>query len=120
TLGLLGYDNTPGKDVGNQRLFDRLGGVNASTQSDGFPGYGGVFTEQFLGFSKHPGPSVARLPVDASLFDRGFDPRRAETGTPITAAEARTGVNTLDGGGLCPADPGDRQAVIACGVFVLG
>ena len=23
-LGLLGYDNTPGKDVGNQRLFDRI------------------------------------------------------------------------------------------------
>ena len=52
-LGLLGYDNTPGKDVGNSRLYDRIGGVNAATQGDGFPGYGGVFSDNFLGFSAH-------------------------------------------------------------------
>ena len=119
-LGLLSYDNTPGKDVGNERLFDRLGGVNAATQSDGFPGYGGVFTEQFLGFSTHPAPSVARLPVDSNLFDGVFDPLRPETGTPVASTEARNGSSVLEGGGICPADPRDRQAVIACGVFVLG
>ncbi|MBE7451407.1 MAG: hypothetical protein HS111_21670 [Kofleriaceae bacterium] len=27
--GLFGYDNSPGKDTGNLRLHDRLGGVNA-------------------------------------------------------------------------------------------
>jgi hypothetical protein len=36
--GLFGYDNTPGKDNGNLRLYDRLGGVNAKTQQDGFRG----------------------------------------------------------------------------------
>ena len=119
-LGLLGYDNTPGKDVGNQRLFDRLGGVNAATQSDGSPGYGGVFTEQFLGFSAHPAPSVARLPVDTNLFDSVFDPLRPETGAPITSAEASQGPYALSDGTICPADPRDRPTVIACGVFVLG
>ena len=29
-LGLMGYDNSPGKDVGNVRLYDRIGGVHAS------------------------------------------------------------------------------------------
>src|SRR5262249_6100794 len=33
--GLLGYDNTPGKDTDNRRLYDRIGGVNAVTQLDG-------------------------------------------------------------------------------------
>ena len=44
-LGLFGYDNTPGKDDGNTRLYDKLGGLNAQTQQDGYPGYGGVFLE---------------------------------------------------------------------------
>jgi len=30
-IGLFGYDNTPGKDVGNVRLFDGVGGTNAET-----------------------------------------------------------------------------------------
>jgi hypothetical protein len=119
-LGLLGYDNTPGKDVGNQRLFDRLGGVNASTQSDGFPGYGGVFTEQFLGFSAHPGSQIAKLPTDSPLFDAIFDPLRPDSGLPVSAVEGHAGAVTLGDGTVCPADPRDRQAVIACGVFVLG
>ena len=53
-IGLMGYDNTPGKDVGNERLHDRIGGVHALTQEDGYPGYGGVFLESFFGFSQAP------------------------------------------------------------------
>jgi len=116
-LGLLGYDNTPGKDVGNQRLFDRLGGVNAQTQSDGFPGYGGVFTEQFLGFSQHPGPEVDRLPVEGDLFDRVFDPLRPDRGgAPVNANEAAR-PRPIDGS-TCPSS--DRDGQVACAVFVLG
>jgi hypothetical protein len=50
-LGLLGYDNTNGKDTENQRLYDRIGGANALTQQDGYPGYGGVFIESLFGYS---------------------------------------------------------------------
>ncbi len=118
-LGLFGYDNTPGKDVGNQRLFDRIGGVNATTQSDGFPGYGGIFAENFLGFSAHPSPRVQRIDVDAARFDAVFDPLRPDTGQPVSAAEARHGVPALTDGGAC-LGARDRTTRIACGVFVLG
>ncbi len=117
---LLGYDNTAGKDVGNRRLYDRIGGVNATTQSDGFPGFGGIFTEQFLGFSDHPPPQVTRLPAGATAFDNVFDRVRPETGIPIGYAEARGGIAELTDGGACPADPRDRHAAVACAVFVLG
>lgn len=85
--GLFGYDNSPGKDVGNLRLFDRLGGQNAETQEDGFPGYGGVFVESLLWWSAHPDLPGARPPSSPPaepLFDEIFDPvRRA----PVTTAE---------------------------------
>jgi hypothetical protein len=117
---LLGYDNTTGKDVGNRRLFDRIGGVNATTQSDGFPGYGGIFTEQLLGFSEHPPAQVTRLPSGANAFDAIFDRVRPETGVPIGWAEARAGIAALADGVACPADSRDRSAAVACAVFVLG
>ncbi|MSP62974.1 MAG: hypothetical protein EXR72_22090 [Myxococcales bacterium] len=117
-LGLLGYDNTPGKDVGNSRLFDRIGGVNAATQEDGFPGYGGVFSEQFLGFSRHPPSSVAKLPFDTDRFDQVFDKLRAEHGggpaTPLEVASAAR----LGDGKPCPSQT--REIQVACGIFVLG
>ncbi len=116
-LGLFGYDNTPGKDVGNQRLFDKIGGVNAETQSDGSPGFGGVFTEEFLGFSAHPTAQVAPLQT-ASSFDAIFDAVRPDTGTPVTAAEVRGGVSASDGS-LCPVS-GNRPQQVACAVYVLG
>lgn len=82
--GLLGYDNTPGKDVGNLRLFDAIGGGNAETQDDGYPGYGGVFIESFLAWSSHPEvPGLESTPEP--LFDPLFDPVRL---TPATLAEA--------------------------------
>lgn len=86
--GLFGYDNTPGKDVGNLRLFDALGGANAETQSDGYPGYGGVFVESFLYWSSHPelpGEPPPSAPDPDPLFDEVFDPVRTQ---PATRAEA--------------------------------
>lgn len=82
--GLFGYDNSPGKDVGNLRLFDRIGGTNAETQADGFPGYGGVFVESMLWWSAHPELPSARptsAPPSDPLFDEVFDPLRLEPAT---------------------------------------
>ena len=87
-LGLLGYDNTPGKDVGNLRLFDTIGGENSQTQEDGYPGYGGVFIDSFLYWSANPGlpgPRPAGSPPSEPLFDEIFGPVRAQ---PATLAEA--------------------------------
>ncbi|UJR82212.1 Hypothetical protein I5071_42770 [Sandaracinus amylolyticus] len=87
--GLFGYDNSPGKDIGNLRLFDRIGGANAETQMDGYPGYGGVFVESLLWWSSHPdlpGERPPSSPDPEPLFDELFDAvRRA----PATLAEVR-------------------------------
>ncbi len=86
--GLFGYDNSAGKDVGNLRLFDHIGGANAETQMDGFPGYGGVFVESMLWWSSHPELASQRpigAPPPEPLFDEVFDPVRAE---PATYEEA--------------------------------
>lgn len=121
-LGYLGYDNTPGRDMQNRRLYDRIGGVNAVTQNDGSPGYGGVFAEQLLGFSSHPG-SVAAIksgPGESDLFDRIFDPLRPDSGgNPATLREA-TLIPALSSGSLCPASKEDRPRQVACAIFVLG
>lgn len=106
-MGLLGMDNTPGKDVGNLRLFDAIGGANWETQADGYPGFGGVFIEAFLYFSTHPdlpgvNPVSAPQPVDE--FDEIFDPVRAVAasfaeydgqGDPARAAAVQRAVLTL-------------------------
>jgi hypothetical protein len=119
-LGLLGYDNSPGKDTENKRLYDRIGGVNATTQQDGYPGFGGVFTESFFGFSKHPNGLAQKLPQESDQFDAIFDPFRADRGgRELTATElAELGPPKLEGGGACPAS--DRRMQIACAIFVLG
>ena len=119
-LGLLGYDNTPGKDVGNQRLFDRIGGVNATTQEDGFSGYGGIFADQFLGFSAHPPTQIAALGQQSTTFDVIFDPIRPDTGLPITALEATQLTAAAVDGAVCPAETGDRPGQVRCAVRVLG
>jgi len=88
-LGVLGYDNSPGKDVGNLRLFDAIGGQNAETQADGYPGYGGIFIESMLYWSSHPdlpGADPAGRPEPDPLFDEIFDPVRTY---PATVAEVR-------------------------------
>lgn len=88
-VGLFGYDNTPGKDVGNLRLFDAIGGANAQTQMDGYPGYGGVFVDSILYWSSHPelpGDRPSGAPPEEPLFDEVFDPVRTQ---PATRAEAQ-------------------------------
>jgi hypothetical protein len=117
-LGLLGYDNSPGKDVENARLYDKIGGVNATTQEDGYPGYGGVFVESFFGFSEHPGGFADRLDGADPLFDRTFDPFRPDRGgEPVRAADL-VDVPVLADAWSCPG--ADRATRIACAVFVLG
>lgn len=91
--GLFGYDNSPGKDVGNVRMFDAIGGTNAQTQADGFPGYGGVFVESLLWWSSHPelpGAQPPSSPEPDLLFDEIFDPVRAR---PASRAEIEGGAS---------------------------
>ena len=85
-LGLFGYDNSPGKDVGNLRLGDTVGGANAETLMDGSPGYGGVFIDGFLFFSESQPPSSGSGPEPDPLFDEIFSGVRA---SPATLAEVR-------------------------------
>jgi len=93
-----GLDNTPGKDTGNLRLDDVLGGVNADTErecrrrDDGRrcgPVFGGVFVSSFLALS----PSAAD-PI-RTLADPRFDevfapfaPALAGDAEPLRAGEA--------------------------------
>ncbi len=119
-LGLLGYDNTPGKDKGNKRLHDRIGGVNAVTQEDNQPGYGGVFVESLFGFSEHPGNLAEKLEVADPLFDKTFDPFRPDrAGTPVLAEDLATqNIPVLAESSRCPAK--NRADRIGCAVWVLG
>jgi hypothetical protein len=116
-LGLIGYDNTPGKDVGNLRLHDRIGGVNATTQADGFPGYGGVFVDSMFLFSEHPGDFAPDSPGQDALFDTVFDPFRPDRGgEPI--ADGDPAASALDSAAGCPGS--GRAEQIDCAVWVLG
>jgi hypothetical protein len=119
-LGLMGYDNTPGKDDGNLRLYDRIGGVNALTQEDGYPGYGGVFVESLFMFSQHPGTFAQPSEGADPAFDQIFDPFRPDlAGTPVTAADLAAGnVPALTDSSSCPAQSRPQQ--IACAIWVLG
>jgi hypothetical protein len=117
-LGLLGYDNTPGKDRNNERLYDRIGGVNALTQEDGYAGYGGVFIESLFTFSSHP-PSGPASDVANVLFDQIFDPFRPDRGRPVTSEdEAAGGIPVLTTSGGCPTS--ERRQQVACAVWALG
>ena len=116
-LGLLGYDNTPGKDTDNLRLYDRIGGANAQTQEDGFPGYGGVFIESLFGYSEHPGDLAEPVRPDAR-FDLLFDPFRPDVGCrPVLAADLAD-VPEVDPSTCLVAE--DRPHSIACAIHALG
>jgi hypothetical protein len=120
-LGLFGYDNTPGKDVGNERLYDRIGGVNATTQEDGYPGFGGVFIESLFGFSEHPEGRAESLSGADPLFDDIFDEFRPDRGgTRVDAGDLSGGVDPVTDGSACPATDGSRADRLACAIFVLG
>ncbi|MCB9690138.1 MAG: hypothetical protein H6735_34165 [Alphaproteobacteria bacterium] len=117
-LGLLGYDNTPGKDTDNLRLYDRIGGLNAVTQLDGFPGYGGVFVESLFAFSEHPGDHAAVGEDADPAFDLLFDPFRPDRGgVPLTLDELASAVIPASNTD-CPAS--GRQRQVGCAVFALG
>ncbi|NVB78831.1 MAG: hypothetical protein HOV81_10585 [Kofleriaceae bacterium] len=117
--GLFGYDNSPGKDNGNVRLYDQLGGVNAKTQQDGYAGFGGVFLRSLMGFSKHPGSFAKSVPGADPVFDQLFDPFRADRdGTPVTSADLAGNLPLLTDGNACPGS--DRETQIQCAIFVLG
>ncbi len=113
-----GKDNTPGKDTGNLRLYDHVGGVNATTQIDGSPGYGGVFAVEFLGFSSHPPASVRRQSDPASGFDDIFDAVRPDTGIPLSRAEVAA-LQPMGDASSCGAGV-DRDVAVACAVRVFG
>ena len=118
-LGLLGYDNSPGKDKGNVRLADKIGGVNAVTQEGGYPGFGGVFIDSLFGFSTHPGKFAEKLDFADPLFDKIFDPFRPDRGgKAVLAEELAVNVPILQSGSSCPAT--DRKTRIACAIWVLG
>ena len=116
--GLFGYDNTPGKDNGNERLYDRIGGVNAATQMDGYPGFGGVFVTSLMGFSLHPPRPIERVPGADPVFDHIFDEFRPDRGTVITAADLGGGIENRTDGDGCPASNRDDQ--VGCAIFVFG
>ena len=111
--GLFGYDNTAGKDTNNVRLSDRIGGVNAATQEDGYPGYGGVFIESFFEFS---GDGEIADP----FFDYIFDPFRPDRGTPVHAEDLERGIPELTDGRVCSQTNLARPMAIACAVWVMG
>jgi hypothetical protein len=120
-LGYFGYDNTPGKDVGNERLHDKIGGLNATTQEDGNPGYGGVFVESLFAFSLHPNGIAEKNDGASTLFDATFDPFRPDMGgAPVLAADVATGIPQRTSGEGCPAPASNRPGRISCAVFVLG
>lgn len=71
-MGLFGYDNTPGKDIQNLRLWDHIGGRNALGELDNH-GYGGVFVESMLFWSEHPPSQVGERPRGAPPSNPRFD-----------------------------------------------
>jgi hypothetical protein len=119
-FGLLGYDNSTGKDVGNLRLHDVLGGRNAMTQEDGYPGYGGVFLHSFFGLSQNPPTGVPSMEIADPLFDRIFDPFRPDRkGTPVNAQEAAA-FTPVTAGWTCVTVGSNRLERVACAVYALG
>jgi hypothetical protein len=116
---LFGLDNTDGKDSGNLRLDDYVGGSNVEQAASGSFAFGGVFLASFLRLS----PNVCRkvengaptylacrgrsqFPLRSARFDDVFRPF-----APILGGrEARA--DELDGG--------TRRAALAEAVRVLG
>ena len=87
---LFGLDNTEGKDVGNLRFNDVIGGLNAETEEEGYYAYGGVFVESFLGLS--PGLGHGNLPIRDARFDAIFGPFiPALGGAPVAEGEPGSG-----------------------------
>jgi hypothetical protein len=85
--GLFGLDNTAGKDVGNLRFNDIIGGTNAESREDGFYAFGGVFVRSFLQLSPTLYGAEA-LPIASPRFDQIFGPfMPAMSGKPIETTD---------------------------------
>jgi hypothetical protein len=67
--GLFGLDNTEGKDTGNLRFNDVIGGYNADTSASGYSAYGGVFPSEFMNLSVRRGDN----PLASPRFDDVFE-----------------------------------------------
>jgi len=88
--GLLGLDNTTGKDNGNKRFNDVIGGKNAETEEAGYYAFGGVFLESFMSFSPAIGKGQSTL--EHPRFDTVFNPFAQDLGgDPMTAADLSGG-----------------------------
>jgi hypothetical protein len=84
--GLFGLDNTAGKDTGNRRFDDVIGGFNADTRARGFAAYGGIFVTELLNLS----PSLGQSPLADARFDTIFEPFCPDLGGgPASPAEAQ-------------------------------
>ena len=73
---LFGLDNTVGKDVGNLRFDDVIGGFNAETREQNFAAYGGIFAAELLNLS----PSLGASELGSPRFDDIFEPVVPELG----------------------------------------
>lgn len=83
--GLYGLDNTAGKDVGNLRFNDIIGGYNADTQAEGYSAYGGIFPAEFMNLSMRLGDN----PLASQRFDDIFGVvSPALSGTPAGRGES--------------------------------
>jgi len=101
---LLGLDNTEGKDVGNIRFNDVIGGFNALSEKQGYYAYGGVFVRSFFQFSqKHP---LGDNEMSNVRFDDIFSPV-----APVLGG---------DPAGPFDNHPSQRNGVVFLAVQVLG
>ncbi|MGM0576815.1 MAG: hypothetical protein ACQEXJ_13910 [Myxococcota bacterium] len=101
--GLFGLDNTAGKDVGNLRFDDVIGGFNAETRARGFAAFGGVFVAEMLNLSS--------TLSDTELASPRFDDIFAPVSPVLGGVMADEGESDGDGG---------RARVIREAVRVLG
>ena len=82
-LGLLGTEPSRGKDEGNRRWDERIGGFCADAWLAGVPAWGGIFISSFLRFS----PTLTLTASADPRFDAIFGPFAPELGgTPVQDA----------------------------------
>jgi hypothetical protein len=84
-VGLIGLDNTMGKDIGNLYFDDVVGGMNADSREEGHYAFGGVFISSYLAFSpKAPKP----MGIASETFDEVFGAfMPSQGGTLVEAGE---------------------------------
>jgi hypothetical protein len=89
--GLFGLDNTSGKDVGNRRFDDVIGGYNAETRAGNLAAYGGVFASELMNLS----PTLSDNVLASPRFDDVFGDLAPELGgTPAERGESLGGPRT--------------------------